>query len=418
VRSAALLCLALLGQVRPDRPNVVLVLIDDFGYECVTANGGESYRTPVLDRLAAGGVRFERCFVQPLCTPTRIELMTGRSNARNYVRFGEFPEGETTFAQLLKKEGYATGIAGKWQLGRDPGLPRRLGFDEACLWQHTRRPPRYANPGLEFDGVARDYRNGEYGPDLVDAWAREFVARHREKPFFLYYPMMLTHDPYQPTPDSPDWDPTLKDEASKRNVRHFAAMVAYMDKLVGRLIAALEEHKVRENTLVLVVGDNGTGRGATSRFRGKDLPGGKGRTTSGGMRVPLIASWPSVVREGRVNADLVNATDVFATVCRAAGAAVPEGADGVSFLPQLRGEEGTPREWLYSWYSPRQGADRSVRECAFDASWKLYRSGEFYDLAADPDEKAPLRAEGPAAEKLRAALDRFKDARPAALDRR
>ena len=130
------------------RPNLVLIMADDFGYECVTANGGESYRTPHLDRLAAGGMRFERCFVQPLCTPTRVQLMTGLYNVRNYLEFGLLDPQAVTFGHLLRAAGYATGIAGKWQLGQAPDLPRRFGFDEAYLWQHTRRPPRYANPGL------------------------------------------------------------------------------------------------------------------------------------------------------------------------------------------------------------------------------------------------------------------------------
>lgn len=144
----------------PSRPNIVLIMADDFGYECVTANGGESYATPRLDALAASGVRFTQCYVQPLCTPTRVELMTGKSNVRNYVDFGTLPSGETTFANLLRDAGYATAVCGKWQLGRDPDLPRRVGLDEAFLWQHTRRPPRYANPGLEKDGVEQDFHDG------------------------------------------------------------------------------------------------------------------------------------------------------------------------------------------------------------------------------------------------------------------
>jgi arylsulfatase A len=404
-------------------PNVILIMADDFGYECVTANGGESYRTPVLDRLAATGVRFEHCHVQPLCTPTRVELMTGLSNVRNYLNFGTLPRKEVTFAHLLKKAGYATGIAGKWQLGREPDSPRHFGFEESCLWQHTRRPARYANPGLEYDGVEKDFTGGEYGPDLVNQFALDFVARHRAKPFFLYYPMILTHDPYQPTPDSAEWDAGTKGEAARRNGKHFAEMVAYMDKLIGHLVARLEELELRENTLLLFLGDNGTGRGVTSRFQGADYPGGKGTTTVRGMRVPLIANWPAAMKEGRVNRDLIGAVDFLPTLCAAAGTEAPAGIDGVSFLPQLRGEPGTPRDWLYSWYSPRQGDSVAVQECAFDLRAKLYRDGRYYDLAADPFERSPqgvAALTGPAAAnagKLQAVLDRFKDARPAELDR-
>src|SRR6476660_7853531 len=163
------------------RPNRVLILADDLGYETLGANGGQSYKTPNLDALAAAGMRFNRCFVQPLCTPTRVGLMTGMSNARNYIEFGNMDPKSTTFGNLLKNAGYATAIAGKWQLGHDKYLPRRFGFDESCLWQHTRRPPRYANPGLEYNGVERDFNKGEYGPDLVSDFALNFIEKNKSK---------------------------------------------------------------------------------------------------------------------------------------------------------------------------------------------------------------------------------------------
>lgn len=409
---------------RPRTPNVVVILADDLGYECVAANGGQSYKTPNLDRLAQAGVRFEHCHVQPLCTPTRVQLMTGRYNVHNYLNFGTLVRTETTFAHLMKKAGYATGICGKWQLGREKDSPQHFGFDESYLWQHTRRPPRYANPGLEHNGKELNFTNGEYGPDLVNNFAIDFVTRHKDRPFFLYYPMMLTHDPYQPTPDSPDWDPKAMGEMVNRNEKHFGEMVTYVDKLVGKFDAKLGELGLRDNTLVLFVGDNGTGRGATSRFGGADVRGGKGTTRSTGTHVPLIASWPGVVKKGRVNSDLVSSVDFLPTICQATGVDVPANTDGVSFLPQLRGEKGTPREWLYTWYSPRQQADMSVTEYAFDHGHKLYRDGRFFDLAADPNEAKPLKvadATGPAAtaaKKLQSALDKFKDTRPAELDRK
>ena len=421
---AVLTVVAVLPGMAAGRPNIILIVADDLGYECVGANGGQSYRTPHLDRLARAGARFEHCHVQPLCTPTRVQLMTGKYNVRNYLNFGTLVRTERTFAHRMREAGYATGICGKWQLGREKDSPGHFGFDESYLWQHTRRPPRYANPGLEHNGKELDFSRGEYGPDLVNDFAIDFVNRHKGQPFFLYYPMMLTHDPYQPTPDSPDWDPKARGEAVNRAPRHFAEMVAYMDKLVGRLDAKLGEAGIRDNTLLLFVGDNGTGRGATSRLGGREIRGGKGTTRGTGTHVPLIASWPGVVREGRVNRDLVSSVDFLATLCQVAGATVPEDSDGVSFLPQLRGEKGSPREWLYTWYSPRQKADLEIAEYAFDHGYKLYRDGRFFDLAADPDEQKPLRVAdatgqaAAAASKLRAALDRFRDARPAELDRR
>jgi len=423
------LCLLLLavaptaGAAPLSKPNVILFMADDFGYECVTANGGQSYQTPNLDRLAAAGVRFEHCHVQPLCTPTRVQLMTGRYNVRNYLQFGTLMRSETTFAQLVKQAGYATGICGKWQLGRELDSPQHFGFDEACLWQHTRRPPRYANPGLEYDGVEKDFNDGQYGPQLVNDFALDFITRHKDRPFFLYYPMILTHAPFQPTPDSPDWDPKAVGEQVNQHVKHFADMTAWMDKMIGRVDARLGELGIRDNTLLMFLGDNGTGGGVTSRFQDTEYRGGKGSTTRRGTHVPLIASWPAVIKTGRVSGDLISSVDFLPTICEAAGVSVPTDTDGVSFLPQLRGERGTPRQWLYCWYSPRQRADLTVREFAADHHCKLYRDGRFFDLTADPDEKSPLEVASlrsqaaDAAKKLQAVLDQFQTARPAELDR-
>ena len=175
------------------KPNIVLILIDDFGYECVTADGGESYRTPVMDRLAATGVRFEQCHAQPLCTPTRVQLMTGIGNKRNYTHFAHLDPSQKTFGNLLKDAGYATCITGKWQLSNGFNGPAHFGFDEYCLWQLKRRPGRYKNPGLEINGKLHDYTKNEYGPDIVSDYALDFITRKKDVPFFLYYPMMLTH---------------------------------------------------------------------------------------------------------------------------------------------------------------------------------------------------------------------------------
>jgi arylsulfatase A len=424
-RSLVLLALTLLPlgiapiQAAERKPNIVLIMADDFGYECVTANGGESYRTPNVDRLAATGMRFENCHVQPLCTPTRAQLMTGIYNVRNYIDFGTLDPKATTFANLLKKAGYTTGICGKWQLGQGKDLPQHFGFDDALLWQHTRRPPRYANPGLERNAEEKDYSNGEYGPTLINEFALEFVTRHKDRPFFLYYPMILTHDPFQPTPESSTWDPKAIGEQVNRDVKHFADMTAYMDKMVGRLIAKLDELGLRENTLVIFLGDNGTGVSVTSRFKGGDYPGGKGTRTARGTHVPLIANWPGRISAGKVNADLIGSVDFLPTVCDAAGVEPPSSKmiDGRSFFPQLMGQRGQPREWLYSWYA-RNGGAKAEWEYAMSTRYKLYRDGRFFDLQADPFEAKPLSAtnvSGPAsaaAKTLQGALDQFARARP------
>jgi arylsulfatase A len=413
----ALLCMT---SVVAARPNVILIMADDLGYETIGANGGTSYKTPHLDRLASGGVRFTHCYVQPLCTPTRVQLMTSKYNVRNYIDFGQMDTEAVTFGNLFKSAGYVTCIAGKWQLGRQADLPKKYGFDEYCLWQHTRRPPRYVNPGLEINGVEKDFQTGQYGPDLVNDYVVDFVTRQKDQSFFVYYPMMLTHGPYMATPDSSDWDPKLMGESGGKNTKHFGDMVEYMDKLIGKLVTTLDKLSIRDNTLLVFLGDNGTGAGTPSMMGTKTVIGGKGSTTETGMHVPLIASWPGKIASGKVSEVLVDSTDFLPTICEAAGVSIPKDLkiDGHSFLPQLRGESGQPRQWIYSWYSPR--GERLV-EFAFDHHYKLYRSGQFIDLKADPEEKRPLKTSdqqgeaAQAAKKLQAALDQYRDARPSSL---
>jgi arylsulfatase A len=340
--------------------------------------------------------------------------MTGLYNVRNYTTFGEMDPNAVTFGQLLKSAGYATCIAGKWQLGRDINLPRKFGFDEHCLWQHLRRPPRYANPGLEINGVEKNYSGGSYGPDVVNDYVLDFIDRHKDRPFFLYYPMMLTHAPFQPTPDSPDWDPKAEGESVNQAPRHFGEMTNFMDKLVGKVVARLEQHKLRERTLVLFVGDNGTGKNHRSKMGSRVVVGGKGTTTPEGMHVPLIANWPGTIAP-HVSADLIDSTDFLPTVCEVAGI-TPQRIDGRSFLPQLRSERGNPRDWCYCWYSPRR---ETPDEFTFDAHYRLNRDGSFrrFEKNAKPLDRGTLDAQEQAAlQKLEAGLLLFKNARPAGLD--
>jgi arylsulfatase A len=429
-RTLCLLCLVLGSMLSPcwagaadARPNIVLIMADDFGYECIAANGGTSYATPQIDALAASGMRFEHCYAQPLCTPTRAQIMTGKSNVRNYIRFGYLAPDQTTFANRLRDAGYKTGIVGKWQLGHGFEGPGRFGFDEYCLWQLTRRPPRYANPGLEIDGKQRDFNQGEYGPDLVNKYALDFVSRHRDQPFLLYYPMMLTHAPYQPTPDSPDWDPRAVGEKVNQDNRHFGEMVTHMDKLVGNLVRRLDELGLRERTLILFTGDNGTGKGVTSQMGEVKVEGAKGTMTDAGTRVPLVASWPGTIAAGRVSDDLVDMTDFLPTICEAAGVTLSSNAtlDGRSFLPQLLGQKGQPRESIYCWYAPNQGRVDTPREFARDHRYRLFRDGAFFEVDSrtfrekklDPDRLDPEASR--AHRRLELVLEQYKDARPREL---
>jgi arylsulfatase A len=257
----------------------------------------------------------------------------------------------------------------------------------------------------------------------VNEFAIDFISRHKDQPFFLYYPMMLTHDPFQPTPDSPNWDPTTTGETAKRDVKNFADMTAYMDKMIGKVDEHLKRLNIRDNTLLIFLGDNGTHPSITSRFQGKDYRGGKGTTTPRGTHVPLIVNWPAVIQAGHVDASLISSVDILPTICDAAGIHPKTKLDGISFLPQLRDQPGQPRSWLYSWYSPRQQANLAVKEFAFDSNYKLYRTGEFYRLSDDLNEQRPLPTtsltpeESQARMKLQAALEQFTTARPQELDR-
>lgn len=404
------------GSASSDKPNIVLIMADDMGYECVNANGGSSYQTPHLDRLAQTGIRYEHCYSQPICTPSRVKIMTGLSNARNYVTFGVLKRDQTTFAHLLQKAGYATCIAGKWQLGKQPDSAQHFGFDESCLWQHTRpardengRDTRYPNPHVEINGKPLDYSNGEYGPDVITDFLCDFMERNKDKPFLAYYPMILPHYPFVPTPDS-------ENPGNKDKTRNFRDMVAYVDKMAGKLDAKLGELGIRDNTLLIFTCDNGTYKGISSQLGGKEVLGGKGTMTDAGTRVPLIISWPAAITTGRVLQDLVDFSDFLPTLCEAAGAGIPEtlSLDGRSFLPRLRGEQGNARDWIYCWYS-RSG--KRAEQWTRNQRYKLYPDGKLYDIGKDPLEKNPLTdlsdEERQAHSMLKKALDECRKWRPA-----
>jgi len=397
------------------RPNIVLIMADDMGYECVTANGGQSYRTPRLDKLAATGIRFEHCHSQPICTPSRVQIMTGIYNNRNYISFGLLDPDAYTFGNLLQDAGYKTLVAGKWQLKGGFDGPNKFGFDEYCLWQLTRRPPRYPNPGLEINGKEIDYRNGEYGPDLVTDYICDFIARNKDESFFVYYPMILPHWPFQPTPDSEEWNPNESREYRHQEWRDewFADMVTYTDKMVGKIIDKLDDLKLRENTLVIFAGDNGTYTGTTSSFKGRDYRGGKGSPKDNGTHVPLIVNWPGTTPEGRVSRSLVDFSDMLPTSAAIAGIETPAAwkLDGVSFAAEIRGGAPSPREYIYCWYE-RHGVRDTASQHTRDRRFKLYADGKLYNVVDDFKEKAPLDPATLAAEelaayrKLKAALDR------------
>ena len=379
-----------------NRMNIVLIMADDFGYECIGANGG-GYATPHIDKLAEEGIRFEHCHSNPLSTPSRVQLMTGKYNVRNYTAFAKLDRKETTFANLLQASGYATCIAGKWQLGKEKDAPMHFGFEHSCLWQHTQKAvdaekcdTRYANPVMDVNGETVYFPQGTFGPDIYCDFVLNFIRDHQAQPFFVYYPMTLTHSPFVSTPDSKEWLP-VRSSTYRGDPVHFPDMVEYTDKLVGCIMDELDKLHLRENTLVIFTGDNGTGTAITSSLNGKPYPGGKGKTMDSGTHVPLIVSCPGG-RTGKVNKNLIDFTDFLPTMCEAAGVELPSSfaPDGQSFYPQLKGKNGKARQWVYCWYAPQKVSDEKAVVFARTQRYKLYRSGDFYDVQNDFDEKSPI----------------------------
>lgn len=382
------------------KPNVILIMADDLGYETLGCNGNSDNLTPRLDQLAASGMRFTHGYSTPLCTPSRVQLMTGKYNHRNYIGFGLLDPEETTFGHLMQQQGYKTCIAGKWQLygnekqrqlagGKVGTLPQQAGFDRFCLWQVDTLGSRYRNPTVYTDEGVSVTLPGEYGPDVFTRYISSFIEEHRDEPFFVYYPMCLTHDPFEPTPSSADYDREFRADP-----RYFNDMVSYMDQLVGQLVDKVDELGLLEETVFIFVGDNGTSRQIVSNFNGEQRRGDKGMTTSGGTHVPLLVSWKSRIQPGSINPSLVDFTDFAPTLLELAGTSgASHKFDGVSFYPQLLGNFTTQREWIFCHYAPGWG-NLEPRTFAQDTIWKVYQSGEIYDLGADLEETQPISIAG------------------------
>jgi arylsulfatase A len=389
-----------LCQAVSQKPNILLILADDIGIEGFGCYGGQSYATPNIDKLAAGGIRFTHAYSQPLCTPTRVQIMTGKYNHRNWTYFGILDPKEQTFGHLMKGAGYRTCISGKWQLQSydPPDFPnadhRRgkgmkvtdAGFEEHCLfhsWHTEDKGSRYANPTYYKNGKLIEAEKGRYGPDVSVDFILDFLERHKDESSFVYYPMALPHWPMVPTPDSAEWK-----DSSRRletDTQYFGDMVQYMDKLVGRLVSGLDTLGLRENTLVLFYSDNGTHLKITSRMNGKSIPGGKATPLQTGIRVPLIANHPGIIEPGQINSDLIDASDFLPTLADLARTKIPGDwhYDGVSFAPQLLGRPGPTRDWSFFWYDPRPGWDKdrfSRHIFALDHNYKLFSDGRLYDI--------------------------------------
>jgi len=359
------------------KPNIIYFLADDFGLADIGCFGS-AYKTPNLDALAAGGTRFEYCFAAPLCAPTRAMGMFGRYGFRtgvtdNGLGAAATPQSEVCIAKVLKEAGYATAVAGKWsdlQYLVTPEDGAKWGLDEFMIWgEHWEEGggrSRYWGPDYNHNGKIIAGNKKTFGPDLLHEFAVGFIRQHKEQPFFLYYPTPLIHYKLQPTPDSVGNKPDLH-----------ADNIAYLDKLVGKLVTELDILKLRERTLIVFVGDNGSTKGAHT-VQGRPVFGKKGELNDGGCRVPMIVNWPGTTPAGKVSQDLVSIVDFFPTFTELAGGALPVGVtiDGRSIAPQVLGQPGHPRDWVYV----QLRSDRYVR----DKQWKITSAGEFFDMRDAP----------------------------------
>jgi len=375
------------------RPNIVFIMADDVGQPVLGCYGGTSYKTPNLDKLAETGIRFTHCYSSPVCAPSRVKIMTGRYGFRNYKEWGHIPAEEITFGHVLKDAGYATALAGKWQMvlqKNDRDHVTKMGFEQNCVfgWHEG---SRYHGPLIYENGKLRQEPEDKYGPDIFCQFIIDFVKRNSDKPFLAYYATTLAHEISNDLKTPPPVGPNGRYQTYKE-------LVEYMDKLIGRLISTLDELNLRENTLILFVGDNGTPsefitkavggkykeEPIVSKVGNKVVVGGKGKLTDAGTRVPLIANWPGTVPAGKVCDDLIDFSDFMPTFAELARGRLPEGVtiDGRSFAPQLQGEKGNPRKWAYCQWEGKAWVRTK--------KWKLYRDGRFYDMEKDALEESPI----------------------------
>jgi arylsulfatase A-like enzyme len=399
-------------------PNILLIFADDIGYEALGCYGGLDFETPRLDAMAKGGVRFSRAYTSPVCTPSRVSLHTGlyvtrhghtgvlpvHLGTKKKVDFHAMP----TFAQQLRSNGYLTSTTGKWQLAtveEHPDHIRDAGFDSWCVWQIWKdgaKTGRHWSPIYNEDGEERDDIAGRYGPDVLTDYVIEQMGEAKEagKPFLIVHNELLPHWPIVESPD----DRALGRKPSLANT------IAYMDKLVGRLLDAVVDLGIRGETYVLFMGDNGTwpqdfenqkagqpGEGKHTRHTelGR-VEGGKRDLNDAGSHVPLIAWGPASVAAGEVCDDLVDIVDLFPTFCELSGTGIPASIaiDGRSIAPQIHGAAGIPRPWVHH----AVGDD----EALFDGEFRFLRkSGRLIDARRLPAEMAadPADPEAAAARK-------------------
>jgi arylsulfatase A-like enzyme len=404
---------------KPAKPNILFIMVDDLGKEWISSYGAEKIETPNIDRLAETGMRFENAYSMPQCTPTRTTLLTGQypyrsgwTNHWDVPRWGSGchfdPQRNASFARVLRNAGYATAIAGKWQIDDfrlEPMALHEAGFDAWSVWtgaeggNHEKSHHRYWIPHIHegtANGTQSRTRDG-FGPDIYTNFLIDFMKNNKDKPFLLYYPMCLTHGPLVTTPDDPNAD---------TNEAKFKAMVRYTDKLVGKLADAIEEEGLRGETIIIFTTDNGTMGSQRGIRNGREVRGAKARLVEAGTAMPFIVSCPGIVPMGKVTDALTDFTDILPTFAELAGTEPNPSwpVDGHSIAPLLLGKTNdTPRRWIISQggFAASFRNNRVVPADLFDdrvirnKRWKLWVNTErkpvkLYDLKNDPWEEHNL----------------------------
>ena len=391
------------------KPNIVYILADDLGFAELGCNGSDRYKTPNIDALANSGVRFTRFYTVPLCGPSRALILTGRYGFRSgavtqdacktIIRTGE--KAEVMIPTVLKKAGYASALIGKWGQLTPSGDPSDWGFDHELYYKGSGMywNSKVAKPMSEggevrgdpdtyvLDGKTVSVKDDEYIPDLLHKDATAWMEAQKGRPFFLYYSLSQVHGEILPTPDSA---PAPKGESNnQRAQRLLADNIAYMDKLVGKLVAELDRLKLRDNTVIVFMGDNGSTKSAAvdATIGGRRIEGEKGSMKEGGGLVPFFAAWPGVTPAGKVNVNVSDASDLLPTFAEIAGAPLPTGRviDGRSLVSQFKGDTKSPRTWAFCQLSN----NFYVRE----VGWKLDQSGTLYDMKDAPFKEVAVAAD-------------------------
>jgi len=384
------------GRAPNKRPNVLLIMTDDQGWGDIRSHGNEAIETPVCDKLAREGARFDRFFVSPVCAPTRASLLTGRYHLRTgthgVTRAREtMRSAEVTVAEALKQAGYATGCFGKWHNGAHyPHHPNGQGFDEflgfcAGHWNN------YFDTTLERNG--KSFKSKGYISDVLTEAACDFIERHRAEPFFCYVPYNAPHGPFQ-VPDR--YFDKYKAAGLDDKLACIYGMCESLDDNIGRLLSRLEELGLTDNTIVLFLTDNGPN---SNRYNG-GMKGRKGSIDEGGVRVPLFVRWPSGIAAGTEIPQIAAHIDLFPTIMDLCGLSMPatEPLDGISLAPLL---QGSAKDWsdrklftFRAWGGAIENIGGAVRTQRWRAV-KARRGWALFDMVADPGQKRNVAKEEP-----------------------